>query len=350
MRTPLLLTRDEPLLDDLLRLAAAAGTTPEVALDAGAALRSWGSASVVIVGLDVAEDLVRLDLPRRPGVHLVDRGRVPDEAFRTAVRVGAESVVELPRTEQWLLETFAEAAEGGVGRGLSVGVLGGSGGSGATTFACALALTAARDGSVCLVDTDPHGPGVDRVLGIEGADGTRWEALQQSTGRMSARSLREALPRRDGVGVLTWSPGAQAPLPLFAVRDALSAAARGHDVVVVDLPRAGFEEELLSRCDRLVVTVRATLPGIAAAARTVARVSQTGPTSVVVRGSAVDPEEVQRAVRAPVLAAMPDQRGLDEAVDLGLGPLRARRGVLARTSATALDALRAGDRAGREAA
>jgi hypothetical protein len=167
---------------------------------------------------------------------------------------------------------------------------------------------------------------------------------------MSARSLREALPRRDGVGVLTWSPGAQAGLPLFALRDALSAAVRGHDVVVVDLPRTGVDEEVLSRCDQLVVTVHATLPGIAAAARMVARVAPTGPTSVVVRGSAVDPAEVRRAVRAPVLAAMPDQRGLDEAVDLGLGPLRARRGVLARTAATVLDALRAGHRAGREAA
>ena len=40
------------------------------------------------------------------------------------------------------------------------------------------------------------GPGVDRVLGLEDHDGFRWDALCQTTGRLSARALREALPRR----------------------------------------------------------------------------------------------------------------------------------------------------------
>ena len=43
----LLITRDDLLLEDLLRLAAAAGTTLDVAHDTTAALRGWGAASVV---------------------------------------------------------------------------------------------------------------------------------------------------------------------------------------------------------------------------------------------------------------------------------------------------------------
>ena len=44
MNAPLFLTRDDDLLDELLRLAAAAGVTPEVAGDGRTALASWTSA------------------------------------------------------------------------------------------------------------------------------------------------------------------------------------------------------------------------------------------------------------------------------------------------------------------
>jgi hypothetical protein len=42
---------------------------------------------------------------------------------------------------------------------------------------------------------------------------------------------------------------------------------------------------------------------------------------------------------------MGDQRGLDEAVDLGAGPARARRGSLARAAAACAHALEPGRRA-----
>jgi hypothetical protein len=45
-------------------------------------------------------------------------------------------------------------------------------------------------------------------------------------------------------------------------------------------------------------------------------------------------------VGAPVIAEMPDQRGLAEAIDLGLGPVRSRRGPLGRTSLRVLDTFR----------
>jgi hypothetical protein len=41
-----------------------------------------------------------------------------------------------------------------------------------------------------------------------------------------------------------------------------------------------------------------------------------------------------------VIAEMPDQRGLGESIDLGLGPVRSPRGPLGRTALRVLDALR----------
>jgi secretion/DNA translocation related CpaE-like protein len=338
----LIVTREERLLDELLRLAAAAGAVPEVVSDPGASLRSWRAAPLVLVGTDLAPALVGLGPPPRPGVHLVGWASIGDEAFRHAVALGAEQVSELPGSDAWLLELLAESVDGPPAPALTVGVLGGSGGAGATTFACALGLVAAAAGPACLLDTDPFGPGVDRVLGFDRLDGARWEALEQTTGRVGARSLRETLPRRHGLGVLTWSAGARSAPQPFAVREALAAAGRGHPTVIVDLARSGpVTQDAVRRLGHVLVVVRPTLPGLAAAARQVAALHDAAPVGLVVRGVRVDERSVARVVGAPVLAAMPDQRGLEEAVDLGRGPVWSRRSTLSRTAATVLRGLRA---------
>ena len=252
MTAPLFITRDDTLLDELLRLSAAAGITPEVAHDGAAALRAWNSAPLILLGADLAAEVARTAPARRAGVHVVAWGSVPDDLFRLALHVGAENVAELPNSGTWVTETLTDAGDPDRSRGLVLGVVGGSGGAGATTFACALAQIAARSGTAIVLDADPLGPGADRVLGLEDQDGVRWDSLCRTTGRLSARSLREAVPRRAGLGVLTWHAGAASSLPAFAAREALSAAERGHDTVVLDLPRASDAviEEAVARCER----------------------------------------------------------------------------------------------------
>jgi secretion/DNA translocation related CpaE-like protein len=334
MTAPLFVTRDETLLDELLRLAAAAGVTPEVAHDGAAALRAWAAAPLVLLGADLADEVARTGPTRRAGVFVVAWGGVPNDLFRVALAVGAESVAELPRSDTWVTETLTDLGEGARARGLVVGVVGGSGGAGATTFACALAQVAARSGPAVVIDADPLGPGVDRMLGLESNDGIRWDALCRTTGRLSARSLREALPRRGGLGVLTWYAGATGRLQAFALREALSAAQRGHDTVVLDLPRSPdpVVDEVVARCDRLLVVVVPTVSGVASAGRVCARFADPSRLRLVVRGSGIEPEEIARVAGIPVVARMPDQRRLGEAVDLGLGPVRSRRGPLARAA------------------
>jgi Flp pilus assembly CpaE family ATPase len=115
------------------------------------------------------------------------------------------------------------------------------------------------------------------------------------------------------------------------VREALSAARRGHDTVVVDLPRSSdaLVGETVARCALVVVVVVPTVTGVAAAARRVAALPDSDRLGLVVRGQGADPHRVAGLVGAPVLATMSDQRGLAEALDLGLGPVRSRRGPLA---------------------
>lgn len=337
---PLVVTADESLLATLLPLTAAADVTPVVVHDAPSALPHWARAPVVLVGPDVAEALTLIAPEARPRIFVVTDREAPHELFRTTLQLGGEQVIDLRISAGWLVELLADLTEQLPERAHVVGVIGGSGGAGATTLACALGQWAARTGPAAVLDCDPQGPGLDRMLGVERNDGFRWDALCQTTGRLSARALRDALPRSGRhLGVLSWYVDGQVrSLQAFAAREALSAARRGHGVVVLDLPRTPdpLIDELAARCDRLLVATVASVVGVAGAARMRARFVDHPDVGLVVRGETFTAAEIQRAVGLPVRAQMRDQRGLDEAVDLGFGPLRSTRGPLASAAATLL--------------
>ena len=343
--TALLVTNDDALLDDVLRLAAASGVILDVAHESSAALRSWSTASVVLVGADQAPRLADRQPVRRDQVHVVGHAPIPDDLFRAAVGLGAQHVAELPASETWLVELLTDVGDGGAGSGVMVGVVGGSGGIGATTFAAALAMTAADDGrQTLLVDADPLGGGIDRVIGYDDIDGIRWDSLTQASGRYSSKSLRESLPRRGRLAVLSRATGDTRTLDPFTVREVLSAAQRGSDVVVVDLPR--YPEpaalEALQRCEHTVLVTGLTVPAVAATSRAVVHLQQSARRlHLVARGgaAALDAADVAQMLGVPLVATMSDQRRLEEAVDLGLGPVRSRRGPLARAARAVLGGL-----------
>ncbi len=335
---PLIVSADPALTDELGRLAAAAGVVPEVVTDAAGALRGWSAAPLVLVGADLAAAVAAAAPPRRPGVHLVTFGD-PDPWYPAALACAAESVRCLPAATESVIGDLTDCGDGGRAAGAVVGVIGGAGGVGATVFAAALAEVLAETQDVLLVDADPGGAGLDRVLGIEAVDGVRWDGLARSAGRLSARSLYDALPRRGGLSVLTWPAVRTGTVSSAVMRGAISTGRRGYPTVVVDLARHLDEttEDVVLRCDRVLLVSTLTVPAVSAAARLVSRLPPT--TGLVLRGAdgGVAPAEVMDLLGLPVLARMRDQRGLDEAIGLGLGPLRNRRGPLARAARTVAD-------------
>ena len=262
-------------------------------------------------------------------------GAGPADDLRLALRLGVTEVVELPVAEAWLVEQLTDLDDPASGRGLVLGVVGGSGGAGATTFACALGQVAATDGPALVVDTDPRGPGLDRVLGVEDAPGRAVGRPPPRGGPAVARApCARRSPRATG-----WasSPGRRPPTsrPRWPpCARCSSAARRGHHVVVVDLPRSedAVTDELVARCDELVVVARPSVLGLAATARLCAR-HATATCRVVVRGRGVLERDVAALTGVERVVVMGDQRRLDEAVDLGLGPLRrpARSAVAGRS-------------------
>lgn len=327
---PLVLTRDPSVLDDLARLAAGAGVQPEVRSDPVSALASWSSAPLVLVGDDLLSEVVTVSPPRRSGVVVVCRAPGP-ATFRLALDLGASSVAELPSAEEHLAALFADVEERPA-HGLVLGVIGGAGGAGASTLACALGQVAGLAAPTLVLDTDPLGPGLDRVLGLDEAPGVRWDDLATSAGRLGSRSLRDAVPRREGVGVLTWRTGAVAIPSLSTVRDVLAAGRRGHSLVVLDIARVAGEVslELMARCDLVLVVTPSSIGGVVSTMRVLAGLGDTSHLRLAPRRGTVSVDELSATTGVAIGLEVPHQRGLREAVDLGLGPVRGRRSPLRR--------------------
>ncbi|RYB93762.1 septum site determining protein [Nocardioides oleivorans] len=322
----LLLTGSPSVHEVVVPLCAAAGVGAEVSSTPALALPAWAEADLVLVGADLATAVADLAPPRRPGVHVV--AHAPDDAvFRSALEIGASSVLDLSSGSAWLADALADVGER-ASPGRVVGVVGGAGGAGATTLACALAQWQSGRTPTLLVDADPLGPGLDRLLGMEDVAGVRWEGLVDTAGRLGARALRESVPRTNGLGVLTWS-GLRRRLDVPTLRRILPSAARGHDLVVLDLARQGPHlSELADRCDDLLVVTPATLPGLAATARLVAELRRDTGAGLVLRPGSVSDADATHVTGLPVVAAVADQRGLAAAVDRGLGPLGSRGPLL----------------------
>ena len=340
----LVLTEDEELLDDLLRLCAAAGADAEVVHGGPLTAARWERAPLVLIGGDRAGPEAGRRPPRRPGVLLVGRGPHDPDVWARGLALGAEQVLRLPEEEPWLAERIADAVERPGPPALTLGVLGGRGGAGASSLACALAVTAARQGRpTTLIDGDPHGGGLDLLLGAERLPGPRWPTFVSARGRLSSAALAESLPTPHGLHLLSWDRSDVTRVPAEAMRSVLGAARRGGGVVVIDLPRTGDEAvaEALGQLDLGLLVVpgelraAAAARGVAAAAgalvrdlRLVARVRA---------GHGLTPAELSRLLDLPLAGELPDEPGLAAAVDAGKPPGSRPRGVLARFSAALLE-------------
>ena len=314
--------------DDVDRVIAAAGVQV-VHADEPSGRKAWVGAIAVLLDRAAAHRCAQRTLPRRGRVILVTQTQPGPADFQAAIAVGAQHVLTLPDQGSELMAELSEAVEAASPdgpRGAVVAVIAGRGGAGASVFAAALAQTAA---GALLIDVDPFSGGIDLLLGIEADAGLRWPDLTLQGGRLNYAALREALPRRGGVCVLSGGRGGAdiEAAPLGAVVDAGS---RGGATVVCDVPRrsTAAAETALESADLAIVVVPADVRSCAAA-ETVARwVSTVNPNAgVVVRGPApggLRSGDVAEIVGLPLLAAMRPQAGIAETLERGGLRLRHR--------------------------
>ena len=341
---PLVLTADENLLSELMRLCAAANVAPLVVADPGKARADWWRASCVLVGSDRAEDVAGLAFQRRSDVWLVGREPESSALWRLGVKVGADHVVVLPSDQSWLVERMSDAVDTPSGRALTIGVVGGRGGAGASTLAAGLALQAARTNRrVLLIDADSLGGGIELLLGCEAVEGLRWPEVAATQGRVTATALREALPGADGVAVLSWDRGDESHVEPAAMRAMIGAGQRGFDVVLADLPRRLDDAavEAVAMADLLVIVCTGDVRVAASAERQLATLRLLcGDIRLVVRqasGADVCADDLAATLQLPLAGEIATQRGLERSVNEGLGPvIRGRFGFQCRRLLAAL--------------
>jgi hypothetical protein len=193
-----------------------------------------------------------------------------------------------------------------------IGVLGGSGGIGASSFAAVLALAGQLP---FLIDLDVSGGGIDVTLGIEHVAGARWSGIQLSGGSLDPQTLADGLPRAGPCAVLA----ADTPeLDAAAVDQVLEVAAAAGPLVI-DLPRhpCPARTAALNRISFLVLVARGDVAGLVAAHATVRGLPEV-PLGLVLRRGPVSASAAAQLIGAPLLGELP-------AVRAGSAPIDAHR-------------------------
>jgi secretion/DNA translocation related CpaE-like protein len=354
---PLVVSGDEDLLDEVLRVLAAAGTEPEVATGGPALRRAHRDAGLVLLGCDLLAAPAVRALPRRPGVVVVAARAPTPAAWAAAVELGAERVAVLPDDEAWLAARAADAVRRPVERGWLAVVGGSCGGAGASTLAAALALAAAGSGAgPLLVDADAWGGGLDLLLGAEDVEGLRWPALCGVRGRVAGEALLSALPEIAGVRVLAAARDDPVAVPAEALTAVVEAARACGRPVVVDLSRPAGPGDataaaVLAEADLAVLVVPARLRAASAARSlstgTPGEPAPWGSARLVAREVAggLSPAEVAAVAGRPVLAVLGHDRLAVTRGERGEPPVVTPRSPLGSVAGRLLGALTGAERA-----
>ena len=254
------------------------------------------------------------------------------------VRPGSGVALALPADEAPLMRFLGSLSLSA--RARVVGLVGARGGLGASTLAAALARVAARAGvRTALADLD-EGGGIELLLGIEHDPGPRWADLRADRTGFPADALSLALPRWNGVSVLSGDerggPDAGGP----GVADALAALASEHDLLVLDAPRSGpwlgpWAEAGLPGWHHAFVLAGCDVRSAAAAAVLARRLMVTDARLVgrSVGFGDLDPESLSEACGLTLAARARTERGAAAAAQHGEAPGDRRRGAVARTAA-----------------
>lgn len=234
-----------------------------------------------------------------------------------------------------------EAAQGPA----TIAVVGAGGGVGTSTFAAALARTAASarpEQVVVLIDAIADSGGLDLVMGTENTPGARWPELHMGTGDIDPADLCAALPATaDGIRVLSAArspvadPFTLSPSAIEAVADSLRRAPRTASggagisvgLTVIDADRRDIPES----ADHIVIVTAAEVRSTAVAADISNRLytrHQPAVLAVHRRGWAgMNREDIENIAHADVAADIPHLRSLPRQMETTGLPVNLPRGL-----------------------
>jgi len=224
-----------------------------------------------------------------------------------------------------------------------IGVVGGSGGVGASVLTAAIAVRAAQAGlrAACL-DGDRLGGGLDVTLGIEQERGVRWPDLGGARGRIDGPELLRRLPSIDSVAVLSFDRARDVQLTAEIVHEALLSLSVAVDLVVVDLPRPDHEifGALAPSVDAMVLLAGSGICDLAGASAIAEHLIRACPDVwLCLRTSGKGShfaDTVAGALDLPLLAMVREEVSLAADVLHGIPPGTSDKGALAAAADTVL--------------
>jgi len=237
-------------------------------------------------------------------------------------------------------------------RSAVIGVLGTSGGVGASALAAALAVRAGRAGmDVVAVDLSPFGGGLDVTLGAEQEAGVRWADLVALAGAADGSAIVARLPALDGVPVLSFGRDAAVVPEVDVALQVVTALAASGRVVILDMTVEGpYGAAVLALATQLVVVAGSEprqLAALAVAGRWLQ--SRCDHVAVCLRGGRRVHEIaplVESAMGLPVIGLLTEDRHLRADLVHGVAPGSSGRGVLAAVADQCLAHALIRDRAG----
>lgn len=214
-----------------------------------------------------------------------------------------------------------------------VGVLGASGGLGASTLAVALAGSAVPvHPPVVCVDGHIERGGLDVTACVEHLPGVRWGDLAGVRGEVAVADLLRELPRAGGVPVLSAASGGAVP-PLPVVTSVLESLTGLAGMVVIDLPSGPPGEPFLAVCGTVVLLCGVSPRHLADAASLRSRITATvADVRLVVRGGPRGddlPEAIATCLDLPLAGAWREDRQVRLDAQRGRPPGQRPRSVLA---------------------
>ncbi|WP_082000318.1 septum site-determining protein Ssd [Arthrobacter sp. PAMC 25486] len=348
--TVLLLSAATELQGAVGRVCAAAAVELIIAETLDLVAGRWDDVAAVLLDASIAAPEVGLTGWNGPTV-IVGFAQDGARVWQRAEQQRADRVAILPESAPWLANYLGRLRNPAPGAAM-VGVIGASGGVGASTLAILLAAEAAARGTrTLLVDGDEWGGGLSTALSAQHVPGLRWPDLLRTSGTINPEQLAASLPQLGAVAMLSWPSSVQADAPPqtpAAVGEVVRAAKAAYGLVVVDVARNPASlASLAPHCHGLAIVVPAQ---VRAAAATLALMPHLPPMplAAVVRGplgEGLDAAMVAGTVGLPLAGQLPHVPRVAEALaSQHVGELLRRRTV--RTLLSNLLSWLAGDSSG----
>lgn len=312
MQDVLLISQDSNLVAEIQKICAVTQATLSYS-EFVTELEIENSHTVLI---DAELDLV----VNHPNVVVITRNEPGTVIWQKAVATSARYVAFLPDARPWLLENLIPKPKSS---GYAVGIIGATGGLGASLLASLIAANfATNNKNVLLAEFSNFTGGLDVLWGIEEVKGTRWSHISN---QVLPQDLLRSLPKVDQVQVLSND------LNLLPTKELIIQTAQNlksvFDFAIFDLPKVEQLEfdRVLNLCDELILVVGSTIRSINAANQILRNNPELNRSKIVVRqitGTNLAGFSIARTLELPLLGEIPSDTKIVEHLEQGLSPTK----------------------------